>query len=431
MRPSLRAICVVLIVLIATVVIIVLPGVPPVLAVGLWAAVAVVMLGDLIASPTRRAVTAEIDLPEAAFTGMDIPMKLTLTPTARRLPAQVEARIEMPDGFAGEQAFAVTDGTGAVNLRGRLRGLHSIKSIWLRWSSPLRLWDIVPRWALSATVKVEPNIHPVSSGKIDAQVRMALFGVKDSNTKGAGSEFHQLRDFTTGMDNRMIDWKRSARRRDLVAREMRAEENHQVILCLDNGHLMREEIDGLPKIDHAINAALATAWAAGIGGDLVGIYSFDSHPRQWVPPAPGRAAFPRLRSEMAMMNYASVQSNPTLGLTTLSSHLSRRSLIIVFSDFVDTTTAELLIENIAVLNKSHLILFVAMDDPATQAIADAKVDGLDAVAEAVAASDMLRERQIVMDRLARMGVLVINTRPNALTAELISSYINIKARELL
>ena len=42
---------------------------------------------------------------------------------------------------------------------------------------------------------------------------------------------------------------------------MRAERNNNIVLALDNGHLMREEIDGLSKIDHMIRSALALGWA--------------------------------------------------------------------------------------------------------------------------------------------------------------------------
>ena len=136
-----------------------------------------------------------------------------------------------------------------------------------------------------------PNIRLVQSGQIDVTVQSTLYGVKENMLKGEGSEFHQLREYVTGMDPRTIDWKQSARHRALVAKEMRAERNHHVVLALDNGFLMREEIAGLPKIDHAINAALACAWAAGLGGDQVGLYAFDSQPRMFLPPEPGAGRF--------------------------------------------------------------------------------------------------------------------------------------------
>ena len=56
---------------------------------------------------------------------------------------------------------------------------------------------------------------------------------------------------------------------------------------------------------------------------------------------------------------------------------------------------------------------------------------MDDVALAVAARQFSAERQEVLDRLNRLGVLCLKTRPQDLTAGLISRYIEIKAQELI
>ncbi len=258
-----------------------------------------------------------------------------------------------------------------------------------------------------------------------------LYGVKENRAVGEGSEFQQLRDFVQGMDIKTIDWKRSARRRSLVAKELRAERNHHVIVALDNGYLMREEIGGLPKIDHAVTAALATAWAAAIGGDLVGYYSYDVKPRTFSAPAPGRTAFARLRSWTAELSYVSRETNHTLALTELNARTPKRSLLIIFTDFVDTTSAELLVENIGILAKRHLLIFVAIRDPDLEKLVETAPGDLDGAATLVAANQALNERRLVFEKLSRMGVTIVDAKPNAVTARLISAYLEIKARELI
>ena len=51
-----------------------------------------------------------------------------------------------------------------------------------------------------------------------------------------------------------------------------------------------------------------------------------------------------------------------LGLVNLGARLRRRSLIVLFTEFVDTVTAELMIDNLRRLAKRHLILFVSLGD---------------------------------------------------------------------
>lgn len=216
----------------------------------------------------------------------------------------------------------------------------------------------------------------------------------------------------------------------MLSKETRAERNHNIIIALDHGYLMRETIAGLPKIDHAINAALATAWAAAVGGDQVGLYTYHARPHSWMPPEPGRQIFPKLRRALAALSYESAESNPTLALATLKTRLRRRSLVIIFADFVDTTTSELMVEHLGRLSRDHLVIFVALRDPETEDMARVPVPSLDAAAEAVSAADLLRDRRIVLERLGQLGVMVLDVRPDQLTPRLVSTYLDLKAREV-
>ena len=405
-------------------------------ATGLWlfGALGMLMLADILLSRARGGWHVALDGPREIFTGET--RRFTLRVSGRGMPRELGARPDWPAGLDGPEEVRLAPAPGggaaaAIELGARRRGIWHVRRLWLGWSSRLGLIGFCPSIALDMAVAAVPNIRPVQSGRIDVAVRSALFGVKENMLRGEGSEFHQLRDYVAGMDPRTIDWKQSARHRAMVAKEMRAERNHHVILALDNGYLMREEIAGLPKIDHAINAALACAWAAGLGGDLVGLYAFDSQPRLWLPPEPGRAAFARLRRRTADLDYRSVETNHTLAMAHLHQRLQRRALVVVFSDFVDTTTAELLVENVAVLSRRHVIVFVALRDPGLEAIADAAPDNLTEVARAVMAAEMLRERRLVMGRLARLGVLVVDAFPQAVTARLVSTYLDIKSREVV
>ncbi|MEM7058783.1 MAG: DUF58 domain-containing protein [Pseudomonadota bacterium] len=400
----------------------------------LFGALGLFVVADIFISRARGSWAVDFDGPTELFINENSDFSLRLSAESA-LPRDMRARVDWPRGLEGPEEVYLEpqeEGLGTnLNVRATERGRWPIERLWLSWASQLGLISFCPRLGVDARIDAVPNVRPVQSGEIDVKVQSTLFGVKENFLKGEGSEFHQLRDWVQGMDPRTIDWKQSARHRALVAKEMRAERNHHVILALDNGFLMRERLGGVPKIDHAVNAALAVAWAAGQGGDLVGLYAFDSQPRMYLPPEPGRAAFPRLRTRMAELEYASVETNHTLGMARLHQRLKRRSLVVVFSDFVDTTTAELLVENITVLNKAHVIVFVALRDPELEAIANGNPDGMTDVARAVSAAEMLRERRVVMERLQRLGVFVVDALPDAVTARLISTYLTIKSREII
>ncbi|MEM8700554.1 MAG: DUF58 domain-containing protein [Pseudomonadota bacterium] len=396
-----------------------------------WVLLGLVVAFDMTSS-LQRPKNLTFEAPQEIFVGETVRLHLAL----EQAPPYLSAKLEWPEGLSG--AHEITFQPGAdwtsradIEVRAVRRGIWQLEHLWLFWISKLGLLEFVPRLDLAAELRVVPNIRQVQSGEITTTVMSTLYGVKENRALGEGSEFHQLRDFVPGMDIKSIDWKRSAKRRSLVAKELRAERNHHVIIALDNGYLMREEIAGLPKIDHAVTAGLATAWAAAVGGDLVGYYSYDVRPRTFAAPAPGRSAFARLRNWTAELSYVSRETNHTLALTELNARTPKRSLIIVFTDFIDTTSAELLIENIGILAKRHLLIFVAIRDPDMETLVETAPDNLAGAATLVAANQSMTERRLVLERLARLGVTIVDAKPNAVTARLISTYLEIKAREMI
>ncbi|MFS2174558.1 DUF58 domain-containing protein [Rhizobium pisi] len=404
-----------------------------------WLVLAVMTVADLVMSNLSGRMTIDFDLPPQGFVGHTAEFIVGIRPQKKALPRKIEIRLDLAPELVVSEIRWLNPASGAgeaevkasLDLQLTRRGQFAVKELWLKWPSRLRLLDVIARMPVGKEIAVLPDISPVLSGAIKTQILPLEGGQKDLRLRGEGSEFHQLREFASGMDPRSIDWKRSARMRSLVVREMRAERNHQVILCIDSGRLMAEQLAGFTKLDRAINAALAMCWGAGLAGDLVGFYSFDSRPRLFVPALPGRSAFPRLQTVCAGLRYETQETNHTLGLTHLSGRLKRRSLIVIFSDFVDTITAELMIENIQVLARHHFIVYVALRDPMLAKFVEPEETTLDAVARSVAARQILHERRAVMEKLARLGVLCLDSTPEALTADLIARYIEIKSREMI
>ena len=430
MRPSVRLIALALVLAALSVLITVkLPDRGFALVV-LWSGLAVLAAADALASPASRRIAARAEAPATGFVGADVPLSVAFD--APRLPARYDLALTHDEGIETAPLTGIP-GQGMLSVPMLLtrRGAQRITRLSMRYASRFGFFEVIANWPLDLTVTGLPNIRPILSGAIQAQMLPLLDGARVTQIKGDGSEFHQLRDFVAGMDPRSIDWKRSARARAMIARETRAERNHQIVLCLDTGHLMGERLGALSKLDHAINAGLALVWAAGLGGDNVGFYSFAARPQPFLPPRPGRSAFGRIQATCADLVQEPVESNHTLGLSTLNGKLKRRSLIVVFSDFVDATTAELLVENLAVMQRQHLILYVALRDPAMQDLTRPADEGLDAVARAVAASQIVAERQAVLDKLHRLGILCLDVSPDALTPALVSRYIDIKAKELI
>jgi uncharacterized protein (DUF58 family) len=306
-----------------------------------------------------------------------------------------------------------------------------VEQLWARWQGPFGLvWKqkIEP---IAREIPITPNIQGVKDEAIRLFSRNALYGARIQRDLGEGSEFHALNEFRSGMDRRTIDWKQSARHATLLAKEFRAERNHPIILALDTGRLMCEPLAGLPRIDHALNAALILAYVSLKAGDRAGLFAFDAKPVLSTGALSGASAFAHLQRLAAALDYSTEETNYTLGLTALSGQLSRRTLVVVFTDFADTTSAELMLDNVARLLAQHLVIFVVMRDDELEDLVRVRPAAADDVSRAVVASALLRERDLVVARLRRLGVQVVEAPADRIGPALIDRYLDLKRRDLL
>jgi uncharacterized protein (DUF58 family) len=405
--------------------------------VGVWvvaAALVAMALGlDALLSVPPGRLALEVASPESLAVGE--PGAAVLTLRAPRAVRRLELLVELHPDLAPQppQALDLAPGARAeVTLLARRRGRVTLDEAWMRWTGPLGLARRRRRVPIGRTVSVVPNLRPVRAAAL------RFFGSRELTTGaqverfvGDGSEFDALVEYVPGLDHRAISWKASARHRKLLCQEFRAERNHQVVLALDTGHLMAEPLLGIPRLDHAVTSALLLAYVSLRLGDRVGLYGFDAAARAWAAPQGGLGAFPRLKALSAQLDYSTSETNFTLGLTQLSTRLRRRSLVVVFTEFVDTVTAELMVENLSRLARRQLVVFVALRDPALDDAALARPRRLGDVYRSVVAADFVRERERVIARLRRFGVQCVDAAPAQVSSRLVNRYLDIKRRELV
>jgi len=176
----------------------------------------------------------------------------------------------------------------------------------------------------------------------------------------------------------------------------------------------------LTKLDRSISAALIMGYVSLKMGDRVGLYAFDKSPNVYSAPVSGTAMFGGLQNETSKIQYSTEETNYTYGLSFLAQKLRRRSLIVVFTDFVDTTQSELMLETVARLIKRHLVIFVAFKNQPLNELAQQAPINIDDVSRAVIAQSLLSERDIVLAKLRRMGVDFIDADPNTLNTEIVN-----------
>ena len=316
--------------------------------------------------------------------------------------------------------------SGAAELIPNRRGAASVTALWLRWPGPLGLAWRQRSETIDRTVRIRPNLAPARSPALQIMLRDAQFGLIARRIRGEGSQFEALAEYEPGMDRRRIDWKSSARHVRLLAKEMEAERNLPIVFAFDCGQAMCEPVDGLPRIDRAVSASLTTAFVALKAGDRVALFGFAARVLVATPFVTDTRAFHRLHAAAAELDYRAEEANFTLALSSLAARLQRRSLVILFAEFADPTSAELMVESVARLVERHRVLFVVLRDAELEALGAGEPDSVQAIGVAVAADALARQRTLVLTRLRRLGVDIVEARHDEIGTRLLDAYLAIK-----
>jgi uncharacterized protein (DUF58 family) len=408
----------------------------------LWILIAgILLLLDFVRMPRGQGLRVTVEGPGLLHIGGSDLLKLHVCAPAFSADWDVDVALAL-----GERLLPMPRAVMALGPRERVydvpvtpqaRGPAVVEGVHLRWQGPWGLMMQQRHWAQTLEIPIVPNTRAVSMAAPNLAMNEMLIGQKKERRRGEGREFEALVEFDTGMDRRRIDWKRSARHGKLLAKEFDSERNHQVLFGFDCGQLMGEPLEArtggakLSRLDVSINAALMLAHVCLRGGDRVGLFAFDAMLRQVLDPVSGGSAFPLFAREAGRIVQSPHDSNYTLAITSMGGRLQRRSLIVLFSEFVDTTTAALMLEHLGRLARRHLLLFVTYRDPLLETESARMPHRQQDLASAVIAADLARERQIVLERLRRAGLLVLETTPEHLTAQLVEHYLDIRARELI
>lgn len=397
----------------------------------------VVAMLDLWLSPKPADVAVARDVGEVMSLGAENPVNLRLRNRGKRtLTVEVHDEAPTPCDTPDLPARAVLPpGRRRVmtyHVRPHRRGNKHFGTLYLRSRSRLGLWDLTAEFREERMVRIYPDIRSVQRTELLArQNRLAEAGVRLSKLRGRGNEFDRLREYRREDEYRSIDWKATARQTDLISREYVVERNQNVILALDCGRGMCNEVDGISHFDRALNAAILLAYVALRQGDTVGIMAVSNQIDRFVPPMRTLTSVRTLvaRTYDLMPRYEA--SDYELMVRELRRRFRKRSLVILCTHALDEVHLGQIVGNVRQLRSPHLVLTAFLRNvPLANRMETIPKTDLEAF-QVAAAAEIYAAQTHQLAKLTQSGVLTIDARPEDLSAKLISQYLEIKARHLL
>jgi uncharacterized protein (DUF58 family) len=384
------------------------------------------------------ALAIKRDPPPAFSVGRPLPVYYEWRHPARE-PVRVQVREQFPPELeiVGDRTREVVVGGDKpfrerVLLRPVRRGKGEAGRLTLRFLGPTGLaWRQTTR-TVAWQATVYPNLVGASMRSLPTQaLRRREAGLRNVRRLGEGRMFESLREWVPGEDTRIIDWKATARRGKIMARQYEDERRQQVLIVIDAGRMLTAEVDGEPRLEAVVRAALRLAHSAVDHDDNVGLMVFADQVQQFVPPGRGRRALRAVLDALASVEGKLVEPNYPAAFAYLAARNRKRALTVLFTDIIDRTASDALVAQVGTLRPRHLPLAVALRDPSLERMATARPAGETAAFERAAAEELLQAREDAIADMRSRGVLVLDVPPKSASEAVVEQYNRLKRRGVL
>ncbi|GAA4128733.1 DUF58 domain-containing protein [Actinomadura keratinilytica] len=397
----------------------------------LWGVLAAGVALDLALAGNVRALRLHREGDTSVRLGGTARVSLIVENTGRRRVRGVLRDVWPPSAAAGPRTVRLDVPAGErrrveTTLVPTRRGDRQAVTVTIRSSGPLGLAARQLSRRAPWTVRVLPAFPSRRHlpGKL-AKLR-ELTGQQVALIRGQGTEFDSLREYVDGDDVRSIDWRATARRRDVVVRTWRPERDRRIYLVLDTGRTSAGRVGDIPRLDCSMDAALLLGALASRAGDRVDLLAYDRRVRARVEGASRTDLLPAMVRALAPLEPELIESDAAGMVSTLMSRVRQRCLVVLLTELNAAAIEEGLLPLLPRLTARHLVMVAAVADPRVDEMAAARGD-LAAVYDAAAAERARAERRRLTAELRGYGVEVVDAPPAEIAPALADAYLALKA----
>ncbi|HET9869078.1 MAG TPA: DUF58 domain-containing protein [bacterium] len=199
------------------------------------------------------------------------------------------------------------------------------------------------------------RLEVVTRGAVDTLLR----GAYQSNFRGQGLEFQQVREYHPEDDHRAIDWNVTARLNSPFVKTFTEERELQLILAVDLSASLWVGTGPVSKRETALRLSALLAFAAVQHQDRVGLLLFTDRVERYLPPRRGRTGAFRVLRELVGFKPQGRGTDFAPAFRLLNAALKRRSVVVLASDF----TVALPPSEAGVLARRHDLVAAVLEDP--------------------------------------------------------------------
>lgn len=316
-------------------------------------------------------------------------------------------------------------------LRPTSRGVYSFGYISIFARSPVGL--IQRRFTMGEPkeVKVYPSYLMLTHYELLAiNNRLTDLGIKRIRRVGNHTEFEQIKDYVVGDDFRRINWRATARASKLMTNVYQDEHSQQVFNVIDKGRVMQQAFRGMTYLDYAINASLVLSYIAMRKDDKAGIATFSDKFEGFVAPSARSGHMQQILETLYRQQTQFAESDYSALVAHLNQCVSKRSLVVLYTNFANKVSMERQLPYLVQLNRRHRLLVVFFVDNELKDYIATRPDNDEEYYRHVIAEQFAYEQRLVVSSLKNHGILALLTTPENLSVDVINKYLELKNANL-
>lgn len=259
--------------------------------------------------------------------------------------------------------------------------------------------------------------------------RLGEMGIKRIRRAGNNTEFEHIKEYVQGDEFRAINWKASARRHHLMVNVYQAERSQQVFCVIDKGRVMNSSFRGMTLLDYAINASLVLSYVAIHREDKAGIIAFNEQMDTMVVPARRSSQMVRIMESLYAVQTDFGESDFSALVETMERRVNKRSLLILFTNFYDRQSMDRQLPYLCQLARRHRLVVVYFENSDLRSYMAGSPRTVEDYYTHVIAGRFDYEQRLIVNRLARRGIIGLRTTPDNLSVDVINKYLEIKQNE--
>lgn len=353
------------------------------------------------------------------------------------LPITVTVIDEIPHQFQVRDAYyrlkipAGGEKIVRYHLRPVRRGEYEFGQINVFAATSLRFLLRRYRFDQHQTVPVYPSYIQLRKYELMAHSnRLNELGIKKVRRIGHTMEFDQIREYVVGDDYRMINWKATARRLNLMVNQFQDERSQRVYSIIDKGRVMKMPFERMTLLDYAINASLVLSSIAINKQDRAGLFTFSRRVETTLSAERTRFQMHKIVETLYNQETDFPETDFEHLYTIVRRAINTRSLLFLFTNFETLSGLQRQLPYLRKLAKLHLLVVVFFENTELRDLLASRPETTEEVTIKTIGEKFVWEKRQIVKELERHGILSIYTPPQNLTANTINKYLEIKSRRL-